>query len=331
MKKIYTILIASSALLYSCGDKAQNEEENNNTSEETSATDTSGTDEELFDNSQESTSSDLGNPSVKLTSDDEKLSYCFGYQTGAQVVGGIQGANNVALRAGFDDFIDGDTKISYDKAFPMVQKYLSSGAAKKDKSKSSESSDLITKKDSMCYAYGIVIGNGVKTNFNWISSDAFFGGFTDKVENKNPEAESKIPEVQQALYGKRMYKEGTAFLEKNGARPEVVTLPSGLQYEILKKGMGPIPTASQKVKVHYHGTLIDGKVFDSSVERGQPATFGVTQVIQGWVEALQLMPVGSKWKLYIPYDLAYGERGSPPKIAPYSALIFEVELLEIVE
>jgi FKBP-type peptidyl-prolyl cis-trans isomerase FklB len=110
----------------------------------------------------------------------------------------------------------------------------------------------------------------------------------------------------------------------------VVTLPSGLQYEILTKGTGNIAKASDTVKVHYHGTLIDGNVFDSSVNRGEPATFGVTQVISGWVEALQLMPVGSKWKLFIPSDLAYGAQGAGQAIGPHTTLIFEVELLDIV-
>ena len=97
----------------------------------------------------------------------------------------------------------------------------------------------------------------------------------------------------------------------------------------MKEGDGPKPKSNQKVTVHYHGTLIDGTVFDSSVERGRPASFGVTQVIQGWVEGLQLMSKGSKYKFYIPYNLAYGERGAPPKIQPYAALVFEVELLDI--
>ncbi len=124
--------------------------------------------------------------------------------------------------------------------------------------------------------------------------------------------------------------EGQAFLDKNAERPEVKVLPSGLQYEVLQEGEGEKPTADSKVKVHYHGTLIDGTVFDSSVERGEPATFGVGQVIEGWTEALQLMPEGAKWKLYIPSDLAYGARGAGQKIGPYTTLIFEVELLEIM-
>ena len=122
--------------------------------------------------------------------------------------------------------------------------------------------------------------------------------------------------------------EGDAYMAENAEREEVITLPSGLQYEVLTQGSGAIPTSSDQVRVHYHGTLIDGTVFDSSVERGEPAVFGVTQVIAGWTEALQLMPVGSKWRLYVPYDLAYGsaDRG---EIKPYSNLIFDVELIGI--
>ena len=123
---------------------------------------------------------------------------------------------------------------------------------------------------------------------------------------------------------------GKKFLAENGARPEVKTLPSGLQYEVLTAGPeGPSPAASDKVTVHYQGTLLDGTVFDSSVKRGQPASFGVGQVISGWTEALQLMKVGDKWKLFIPYDLAYGERGAGRDIGPFSTLVFEVELLGI--
>jgi FKBP-type peptidyl-prolyl cis-trans isomerase FklB len=123
---------------------------------------------------------------------------------------------------------------------------------------------------------------------------------------------------------------GKAFLEENKKREGVVTLPSGLQYEVINEGDGAIPKATDKVKCHYHGTLIDGTVFDSSVQRGQPAVFGVNQVIKGWVEALQLMSVGSKWRLYIPSDLAYGKQGAGGSIEPNTTLIFDVELLGIV-
>jgi len=123
--------------------------------------------------------------------------------------------------------------------------------------------------------------------------------------------------------------EGEAFLAENANKPGVTTLPSGLQYEVLTEGTGPKPTPRSSVTTHYHGTLINGNVFDSSYQRGQPATFGVNQVIAGWTEALQLMPEGSKWRLYIPSDLAYGKRGAGRDIGPDSALIFDVELLKV--
>jgi FKBP-type peptidyl-prolyl cis-trans isomerase len=129
------------------------------------------------------------------------------------------------------------------------------------------------------------------------------------------------------LYGDTK-REGEEFLAKNKANSDVVTTASGLQYTVITEGKGPKPTYSDMVKVHYTGTLLDGSVFDSSVQRGEPAVFGVGQVIPGWVEALQLMPVGSKWKLFIPQELAYGSRGAG-QIKPYSVLIFEVELLGI--
>ena len=123
--------------------------------------------------------------------------------------------------------------------------------------------------------------------------------------------------------------DGEAFLKANKEKEGVVTLPSGLQYQVLTEGSGEKPTLSSNVTTHYHGTTIDGNVFDSSVQRGQPASFPVSGVIKGWTEALQLMPVGSKWRLFIPSELAYGERGAGDAIGPHSTLIFDVELLGI--
>jgi FKBP-type peptidyl-prolyl cis-trans isomerase FklB len=128
-----------------------------------------------------------------------------------------------------------------------------------------------------------------------------------------------------------MTAEGRAFLSENAKKKGVVSLPSGLQYKIIKEGNGDIPTNGQTVKTNYKGTLINGKQFDSSYDRGQPATFGVNQVIAGWTEALKLMPVGSQWELYIPHNLAYGERAMGANIPAYSTLIFTLELLEIVK
>ncbi len=126
-------------------------------------------------------------------------------------------------------------------------------------------------------------------------------------------------------------KNGQAFLDSNKTQQGVVSLPSGLQYRIVKEGTGPKPAATDRVKVHYQGALINGKVFDSSIERGEPATFGVTEVIPGWTEILQLMPVGSKWQVFIPSDLGYGDAGAGADILPGSTLVFDVELLEIVK
>lgn len=137
-------------------------------------------------------------------------------------------------------------------------------------------------------------------------------------------------QAKAAEEGKKLSVEGEAFLAENAKKDGITTTASGLQYEVITEGTGERPTKSSTVKTHYHGTLINGKVFDSSVTRGTPAEFPVGGVIAGWTEALQLMPVGSKWRLFIPYNLAYGERGAGADIAPYSALIFEVELLEIV-
>jgi FKBP-type peptidyl-prolyl cis-trans isomerase FklB len=136
-------------------------------------------------------------------------------------------------------------------------------------------------------------------------------------------------EAKMAQLGDTNKKEGAAFLAANKTKEGIVALPSGLQYKVEKQGTGPKPAAGDTVTCNYRGTLIDGKEFDSSYKRGQPASFPVSGVIRGWTEALQLMPVGSKWELFIPSDLAYGDRGAGPDIGPGSTLVFEVELLSI--
>lgn len=193
--------------------------------------------------------------------------------------------------------------------------------------------------DKISYALGLSLGsNLISSGVAALNYEKFAKGIQDVLEQNQPEisfqeAQQVINDFFQKLQeeaSKKAISEGKAFLDENGKRPEVKTTASGLQYEILTEGKGAVPKASDQVKVHYHGTLIDGTVFDSSVRRGQPATFGVTQVIQGWVEALQLMSVGSKWKLFIPSDLAYGAQGAGQHIGPHTTLIFEVELLDIV-
>ena len=194
--------------------------------------------------------------------------------------------------------------------------------------------------DKVSYALGLSIGNNFQNaGIKELQLDDFMQGLKDVLTEAKPsisyeEAKQVINEYFVKLQEEklRLNKEaGEEFLLINKHRAGVVTLPSGLQYQILKKGTGPKPKSYEKVKCHYHGTLINGTVFDSSVQRGQPAIFGVNQVIKGWVEALQLMPVGSKWRLFIPSDLAYGERGAGEMIEPNSALIFDVELLDIVK
>lgn len=189
------------------------------------------------------------------------------------------------------------------------------------------------------YCVGMSVGYSLDNQeLAGIDLNEFMQGVKDVFEQKQTrfspqEANQVIQEYlsTQSASKYAAYKtEGENFLKENSKRTGVVTLPSGLQYEIIHAGNGPKPDSSSEVTVHYHGTLVNGTVFDSSVLRQEPATFGVTQVIKGWTEALQLMPQGSKWKLYIPQELAYGANPRPGgPIKPYMALIFEVELLEI--
>jgi FKBP-type peptidyl-prolyl cis-trans isomerase FklB len=172
------------------------------------------------------------------------------------------------------------------------------------------------------FADGVsAVFEGAQPKMSYDEAKNVIRDFCMALEQKQNEAAAKMGEVNKAA--------GEAFLAENAKRAEVKTTESGLQYEVLAEGNGEKPAASDTVVVHYTGTLIDGTVFDSSVERGTPATFGVTQVIPGWVEALQLMQVGAKWRLYIPSDLAYGPRGAGGAIGPNATLIFDVELLQI--
>ncbi len=172
-----------------------------------------------------------------------------------------------------------------------------------------------------------------------VDFDELFKGLKAVLTGEKPEiAPAECGEILQKYFTeleenkiKATMEEGQAFLAANSTRPEVTTLPSGLQYEVITEGKGAKPKATDTVRCHYHGTLVDGTVFDSSVQRGEAINFPVNGVIAGWVEALQLMPVGSKWKLYIPYNLGYGARGAGQSIPPYATLIFEVELLDIVK
>lgn len=194
--------------------------------------------------------------------------------------------------------------------------------------------------DKVSYALGLSIGNNFQNSgIKDLQIEDFVKGLKDVLAEAQPaisydEAKEVINDYFIKLQKEKLEinkKAGEEFLNINRHKAGVVELPSGLQYEVLKQGTGVKPTATDKVKCHYHGTLINGTVFDSSVERGEPAVFGVSQVIPGWVEALQLMPVGSKWRLFIPSHLAYGEHGAGQAIEPNSTLVFDVELLDIVK
>jgi FKBP-type peptidyl-prolyl cis-trans isomerase FklB len=203
---------------------------------------------------------------------------------------------------------------------------------------------LTTEKDKFSYALGMNLGTSLHKQSVPVDpnillrglKDALAGGKTAMTEDQARAALMvvqneirKKQEEQMQLAGEAGKKEGEAFLAANKAKDGVVALPSGLQYKILTAGTGPKPTTSDSVVCNYRGTLINGTEFDSSYKRGEPATFPVSGVIKGWTEALQLMPVGSKWQLFVPSDLAYGERSPDPSIGPNSTLIFEVELLSI--
>ncbi|OOF38943.1 peptidylprolyl isomerase [Rodentibacter rarus] len=191
------------------------------------------------------------------------------------------------------------------------------------------------------YGIGLQIGQQLLDSQMEITVESVAKGIFDAINHNQPaldinelmlsvqQLQQQAAQVQQAQF-KVIEEEGKAFLTENAKKAGVTVTDSGLQYEIITEGTGAKPSATDKVRVHYTGTLPNGTVFDSSVSRGQPAEFPVNGVIRGWVEALQMMPVGSKWKLTIPHELAYGERGAGASIPPFSTLVFEVELLDIL-
>jgi FKBP-type peptidyl-prolyl cis-trans isomerase len=203
---------------------------------------------------------------------------------------------------------------------------------------------LNTHMDSVSYAIGVDIGRNMKMQKLEINTEAVAAGMKAMLDGSNTlltdeQCSSVMMAFQQQMMAKRdeeqrasaetNKKAGDDFLAANKTKPGVQTTASGLQYKVIKMGSGPKPTRDKTVSVHYRGTLIDGTEFDSSIKRGQPTEFGVGQVIRGWTEGLQLMPVGSKFEFYIPSELAYGENGAGGQIGPNATLIFEVELLAI--
>ena len=203
---------------------------------------------------------------------------------------------------------------------------------------------LETELDSVSYAIGLDMAMKLKANFSEVDKDLFIQGYRNGIDSTDVLLEeANLNAVISGYFAKRQQlenekkfeavkKEGEDFLEANKSNEGVQVTASGLQYIVMNAGSGEKPTTADRVKVHYHGTLIDGTVFDSSVDRGTPSEFGITQVIKGWTEGLQLMPTGSKYKFFIPQELAYGSNPRPNgPIKPYAALVFEVELLEILK
>lgn len=201
---------------------------------------------------------------------------------------------------------------------------------------------FLTAESQASYGIGLQMGEQLRANpFEGLDIQAVQAGLADafnrlaaQVDNETlGKAFNEIHQKMQAAKSEKFkdaIAQGEAYLADNAKREEITVTASGLQYEILNVGNGELPSASSTVRTHYHGTLIDGSVFDSSYNRGEPAEFPVNGVIKGWTEALQLMPVGSKWRLHVPHNLAYGEQGAGGAIAPYSTLVFDVELLDIV-
>jgi len=199
-------------------------------------------------------------------------------------------------------------------------------------------SDLKDVRSKASYGIGQQLGKNFKNQSIDLDPDMLARGIKDALAGKSELTDADIQEALQALQkdlmakqqaqGEENAKSQTAFLQENAKKPGVTTLKSGLQYKVVKEGTGPTPKATDKVRVHYKGTLTNGKQFDSSYDRGEPAEFPVNRVIPGWTEALQLMKVGSKWQLFIPANLAYGA-SPPPGIPPNSTLLFDVELLKI--
>ncbi|MCB9185597.1 MAG: FKBP-type peptidyl-prolyl cis-trans isomerase [Flavobacteriales bacterium] len=197
---------------------------------------------------------------------------------------------------------------------------------------------MTEEKERLGYALGLNIAKNLKEQgFEGFDLTAFTAAMDDYFATK--ELKMSVPEVNEALQNAMariqaekhgpVLEEGKKFLEENAKREEVLVTESGLQYRVMKEGSGKSPSPTDQVTTHYHGKLIDGKVFDSSVNRGTPATFPVNGVIQGWQEALPMMKEGDKWELFIPYDLAYGENGAGGAIPPFATLIFEVELISV--
>lgn len=272
--------------------------------------------------------------SVKsLNNEIDSLSYAMGaaitqgLEDHLKQIGVLSATDSIANKKNLNLFMDG-FKEYFAQAATKEAYYKGIGVA-------GQVSQTIENFDKLIGEEGVKVNNaaflsGFEASLK--KESLLLSGANELIQNKAMQAQQKEQAKQdadlKAKYADNIA-EGEKFLNENKTKSGVVTLPDGLQYKVLQEGNGPKPTSADKVKVHYHGTLIDGTVFDSSIDRGEPITFGITQVIPGWTEALKLMPQGSKWTVYIPAELAYGARDMG-KIKPYSTLIFDIELLEVI-
>lgn len=291
----FTLAVLSS-LLFACGSDSNTEE-----------TEVKG----LIDHSAEV---DIPNYDL-LKSGEDTVSYCMGLEAANNLKSNYAGVDFEAFKNAFNAYINNEaTNYSVEEADEMVEAY-------NDKV-------IHEMSDSLSYSLGINLGSNIKNKFPPLSIEVFFEAVQSELESKA----LIIPQMDAAKHIEEYYLKETAsnFLEENAKKPGVAVMPSGLQYKTLREGDGEHPVPGSEVTVHYEGKLVDGTVFDSSYERKVPASFPLTNVIRGWQEGIPLMAEGAKYEFYIPYYLAYGERGTQG-IPPYSTLIFKVELMKTVE